>query len=165
LGECVIRSARPDDVADLRRAVVELQEYERGLHTSRLPGEQIADAYLAWLQQQAAKTGAVLVAELAGKFAGFAAGWIVEDDSIAETPDSNCAGYISDICVMPAYRGQRIAGELLSAIERHLAGAGITRVRIASLAANTSAQAAYQQAGYEPYEIVYEKRLGSGPTP
>jgi hypothetical protein len=46
-----------------------------------------------------------------------------------------------------------------------LAGAGITRVHIASLAANTSAQAAYQRAGYEPYEIVYKKGLGSGLTP
>ena len=41
----------------------------------------------------------------------------------------------------------------------------ITRMRIASLAGNASAQTAYQRAGYEPYEIVFEKRIGSGPTP
>jgi hypothetical protein len=54
----------------------------------------------------------VLVAEVAGKFAGFAAGWIVEEENLAETADSNRAGYVSDICVMPAYRGHRVAGEL-----------------------------------------------------
>jgi len=43
-----IRDARPTDQAQLRRAVVEIQEYERKLHNTRLPGEQIADAYLAW---------------------------------------------------------------------------------------------------------------------
>jgi ribosomal protein S18 acetylase RimI-like enzyme/catechol 2,3-dioxygenase-like lactoylglutathione lyase family enzyme len=162
--DLVVRSARPSDLPDLRQAVVELQEYERRLHTTRLPGEQIADAYLPWLQQQAATTGDVLVAEVAGRFAGFAAGWIVEEENLAETADSNRAGYVSDICVMPAYRGQRIAGELLSAIERQLASRNITRMRVASRAANASARAAYQRAGYELYEIVFEKRIGSGPT-
>ena len=165
MNELVIRLARPADLSDLRRAVVELQEYERRLHATRLPGEQIADAYVAWVQRRAEKSGAVLVAEIGGAFAGFAAGWIVEDDNIAETADSNRLGYVSDICVMPAYRGQRVAVELLSAIEGHLARTGITRVRLASLAANASAQAAYQRAGYEPYEIVYEKRIGKQHRP
>ena len=165
LNEVTIRSASPTDLVDLRQAVVELQEYERDLHATRLPGEQIADAYLAWLMQRAQKGGAILVAEVGGTFTGFVAGWVVEDDNIAETKDSNRTGYVSDVCVMPAYRGRRIAGELLSAIERHLAGPGITRVRIVSLAANASAQMAYQRAGYEPYEIVYEKRLQNGRTP
>jgi ribosomal protein S18 acetylase RimI-like enzyme len=160
LDELVIRPAKPGDLPDLRRAVVELQDYERRLHATRQPGEQIADAYMAWMQQQAAKNGAVVVAEIGGAFAGFAAGWIVEDDNIAETADSNRTGYVSDICVMPAYRGQRIAVELLSAIERHLARTGIMHVRLASLAVNASAQVAYRRAGYEPYEIVYEKRIG-----
>jgi ribosomal protein S18 acetylase RimI-like enzyme len=145
--QLVIRPARPADLPDLRRAVVELQEYERRLHATRLPGEQIADAYLTWVQRRAEKSGAVFVAEIGRAFAGFAAGWIVEDNNIAETADSNRAGYVSDICVMPAYRGQRIAVELLSAIERHLARTGITRMRLASLAASASAQAAYQRAG------------------
>ncbi|HJU20735.1 MAG TPA: GNAT family N-acetyltransferase [Stellaceae bacterium] len=160
LDELVIRPAKPADLPDLRRAVVELQDYERRLDATRLPGEQIADAYLAWMQQQAAQHGAVIVAEMGRAFAGFAAGWIIEGDTIAETADSNRTGYVSDVCVLPAYRGQRIAAELLSAIERHLARTGITRVRLASLAANASAQAAYQRAGYERYEIVYEKRIG-----
>jgi hypothetical protein len=42
-----IRDAGPMDRAELRRAVVELQEHERKLHDTRLPGEQTADAYLA----------------------------------------------------------------------------------------------------------------------
>ena len=160
LHDLVTRPARPSDLPDLRQAVVELQEYERRLHPTRLPGVLIADAYLARLQRQAEKGGAVLVAEVGGTFAGFVAGWIVEDDNFAETADSNRAGYVSDVCVMPPYRGQRIAVVLLSAIERHLAGAGITRVRLASLAANGSAQAAYRRAGFEPYETVFEKRVG-----
>jgi hypothetical protein len=70
----IVRPAMPSDAPDLRRAVIEMQEYERRLHASRLPGEEIADAYLAWLVRQAERNGAVLVAEADGSFAGFATG-------------------------------------------------------------------------------------------
>ena len=157
----VIRPATAVDLPDLRRAVVELQEYERRLHATRLPGEQIADAYLAWLQRQAAeKSGAMLVAECDGSFAGFAVGWITEHDHIAETTDANRFAYLNDLCVMPAYRGQRIAHQLLRAIERHLGRAGVTRLRLSTLAANASARRSYESAGFTPYEIIYEKLVG-----
>jgi len=71
-----IRPATAADRPDLRRAIVALQEHERRLHASRLPGEAIADAYLAWIEAQTAKGGAMLLAETAGAFAGFVAGWI-----------------------------------------------------------------------------------------
>jgi len=55
----------PADLPNLRLAMVELQEHERRLDaTTRLPGEQIADAYLARLRQEVAeKRGAILIAE------------------------------------------------------------------------------------------------------
>jgi ribosomal protein S18 acetylase RimI-like enzyme len=101
----------PADLPDLRLAMVELQEHERRLDaTTRLPGEQIADAYLARLRHEVAeKRGAILIAERDGVFAGFAVGWVIERDHIPESADSNRFGYLSDICVMPAYRRQRIA--------------------------------------------------------
>jgi ribosomal protein S18 acetylase RimI-like enzyme len=155
-----IRPATPADLPNLRRAVVELQDFEARLHPTRLPGEQIADAYVTWLCRQAAgKNGVILVGEAAGVFAGFAAGWIAEDHNITETADSNRFGYVSDICVMPKWRGGSIAAELLAAIERQLAQAGVSRLRLASLAVNRAAQAAYRRAGFEPYEIVFEKRV------
>jgi ribosomal protein S18 acetylase RimI-like enzyme len=61
---------------------------------------------------------------------------------------------------MPAFRGRRIAIHLLNEIERHLAGFGVARIRINSLAENKSARASYERAGFAPYEIVYEKTLG-----
>jgi ribosomal protein S18 acetylase RimI-like enzyme len=115
----VIRPATPADLPDLRRGVVELQEHERRLHATRLPGEQIADVYIAWLQEQAEnKSGVMMVAEIGGSFAGFAVGWIAQHHNIPETADANRFGYLSDICVMPSHRGQRIAHQLLAAIEQ-----------------------------------------------
>jgi ribosomal protein S18 acetylase RimI-like enzyme len=160
MSEVVIRPATPADLSDLRRAIVELQEYERRLHPTRLPGEQIADQYLAWLQLQAAeKSGATFVAEIDGAFAGFAVGWIAQHHNIPETAEANRFGFLSDICVMPAYRGQRIAHRLLMAMERHLGRAGIKRLLLSALAANASARASYESAGFTPYEIVYEKPI------
>ncbi|MGH6868721.1 MAG: GNAT family N-acetyltransferase [Methylocella sp.] len=96
--------------------MIELQDHERRLHSTRLPGEQIADAYLARMQQRAGEAGTVLVAEIDGAFIGFAAGWIEHEDSVAETADSNRFGYISDVYVLPAYRVRRIAPRLLDAL-------------------------------------------------
>src|SRR4051812_14077147 len=84
----ITRPAVPTDHPQLCQAIIELQEYERLRHATRLPGEQIADAYLAWLQRQAATQGAILVAERGGTFIGFVAGWIEQADNIGETPDS-----------------------------------------------------------------------------
>ena len=157
----IIRQARASDSADLRRAFIELQEVERALHDSRLPGEAAVDAYLEWLAKQVReKGGAIFVAEEDGGFRGFIAGWIVEDDDLAETPDSNRFGLISDLCVLEAARGRGIAQQLLAAAERQLAQPGVTRLRIGALAANAAARAAYLKYGFSHYEIVLEKRVG-----
>jgi len=159
MSDVIIRSAMPADLPDLRLAMVELQEHERQLDaTTRLPGEQIADAYLGRLRQEVAENrGAIFIAERDGVFAGFAVGWIIERDHIPENVDSNRFGYLSDICVMPAYRRQRIAQRLLAALEQHFASTGITRFRLFTLAANAAARATYESAGFAAYEILYEK--------
>jgi GNAT superfamily N-acetyltransferase len=155
----IIRTATSSDRARLRQAIVELQNYERTQHATRLPGDEVADLYLDWMLRRAETQGAVLVAETNCTFVGFVAGWIEESENIGETPDSRRVGYISDICVMPSFRGCRIAAQLLKGIERRLAALGITRLRINSLEANRSARASYESAGFTPYEVVYEKTI------
>jgi ribosomal protein S18 acetylase RimI-like enzyme len=104
-GPLIIRPATPADRPQLRAAIVELQDYERLRHATRVPGEQVADAYLDWMLRQVETDGAVLVGERGGSFVGFAAGWIEQTNNIGETEDSNRFGLISDVCVMPAFRG------------------------------------------------------------
>ena len=99
-GRLAIRPATLDDRSHLRSAIVELHEHERGLHSSRLPGEETADAYLDWMLAEVERSGAVLIAEAGSVFIGFAAGWIVEDNVIEETPDSNRFGLVSYIWVL-----------------------------------------------------------------
>jgi ribosomal protein S18 acetylase RimI-like enzyme len=76
---------------------------------------------------------------------------------IEETPDSNRFGYVSDVCVLSAFRGRRIAAHFLEALEARLSLRGVKRIRLSALAANKAARASYERAGYAPYEIVYEK--------
>jgi ribosomal protein S18 acetylase RimI-like enzyme len=102
-----------------------------------------------------------LVAELAGNFVGFLSGWVQQKNAIAETADSNRFGYVSDVWVMPVFRGRRIATQLLQAIEAYLAGFGITRLRIASLAMNASARRCYERAGFSAYEVVHVKVIST----
>jgi hypothetical protein len=94
-------------------------------------------------------------------FIGFAAGWIVEYTVIQETPDSNRFGLVSDICVLAAYRGRPIATRLLDALSERLCRAGVRRIRLSVLAANRIARAAYEHAGFTPYEVVYQKTVGA----
>jgi GNAT superfamily N-acetyltransferase len=157
----IVRPATPADRPALRRAIVELQEYERRLHATRSEGMRIADRYLDWMQCRSASSGVILVAESDGVFAGFVAGWVEEAANVAETADSNRFGLVSDICVMPGFRGHRIATRLLGEIEQHLRRAGVARLRIAALAANVSARQSYAHAGFVPYEIVHEKLIGA----
>jgi ribosomal protein S18 acetylase RimI-like enzyme len=114
---------------------------------------------LDWIQKRAAERGAVLIAEIDGAFAGFVAGWVEEESQICETPEYNRFGYVSDICVLPACRGRRIASWLLDAVERRLCAEGVTRVRLFTLAANRAARVSYERSGYAAYEVVYEKSL------
>jgi ribosomal protein S18 acetylase RimI-like enzyme len=156
-----IRDASSSDRPHLRAAIIELHEHERSLHDSRLPGEEAADAYLEWMLGEAAERGgAVLLAEVEGAMAGFAAGWIVEEDILEETPDSNRFGYVSDVCVLQSFRGRHIAAKLIEALEQLLCESGVMRIRLSTLAANAPARSAYERAGYTPYEIVYEKVIG-----
>jgi ribosomal protein S18 acetylase RimI-like enzyme len=159
-----IRRAGPADRAALRDAIIELQEYERRLSDTRRPGEEIADAYLARMESRAAQGCSILIAEAGGAFVGFVTCQLREVDYIAETPNSNRFGYISDICVLPAWRGQRIARLLLEAAEQYLAPHGITRLRINVLANNTPACRSYENAGFGAYEVLYEKAVRFTPA-
>jgi ribosomal protein S18 acetylase RimI-like enzyme len=160
MADFVIRPYRETDRAAVIAAEIDLQEYERTLHDTRVPGAPVMDAYFDRLQQEvAAQSGTILIAEDGGRFLGLVACVVVEDDAVQETADSNVHGYVTDIYVVPDRRGSGLAQALLRAAEDHLAPTGVSRVRINVLAANARARRAYEKYGFEPYEVMYEKRL------
>jgi len=155
-----IRFAVDADDDRLVEAIIDQQEYERKLHDTRLPGAQIGRPYLAYLKTKVASSnGGLLIVELNGAFAGYAACWIEHDNNVAETDDSNHYGYIADTYIVPDLRGRGLAASLLDAAERLIRQRNVSRMRIASLASNYSALRAYAKSGFSQYETVMEKRL------
>lgn len=158
--DIALRPYRESDRESLLAATIDFQNYELALHDSRLaPTRAMAERYLADLLATCAEAqGLVLVAEIEGNFAGYGACYRVEQFVVQETEDSCIYGYIADVFVVPERRGSGVAQELIAAMIAHLAGLGLARIRLNVLANNASARRAYEKAGFQPYEIVYEKK-------
>lgn len=160
----VIRPFAPADSDWVLQCEADLQEHERALHDTRLPGLPHSRDYLAMLWDVLAKNqGIMLIAENAGsERIGLVAGHIVDEPWPMETKDSTRYGYVSDIFIVPEARGSGLAKALLEAIAAHLhrADPTLTRLRINALAVNLIACRAYEKAGFTPYEVTYERRLG-----
>lgn len=156
---------RPFEEADREAAIAALlglQDHEWALHDTRAPvGPEAAERHFEGLLRLLAENrGILLVAEAAtGGLVGLVSCLVVREESVLETEDSNVHGYVESIYVAPQARGSGLGQALLAAAERHLAKTGVRRMRINALAANAPARRAYERYGFEPYEIMHEKRL------
>jgi len=162
----VIRPHTPADHDWVLQCEVELQEHERAIHDTRLPGLPHTRDYLAMLWRDLAEgQGIMLIAEDAqGERLGLVAGHIVDSPWPMETRDSTRYGYVSDIFIKPEVRGSGLAQTLLDAIAAHLHAADptLTRLRVSVLAVNRIACRAYERAGFTPYEVMYERLIRPG---
>lgn len=150
----------PEDRPFVLSAIAALNDHERALHDTRLPGNEIDEAYFAKIHGKIATDhGSIVVAFNGEQPVGYMACRIETDDAVAETADSNLFGYVSDVFVSADMRGRGIAAILLAEAERRLRPHGVTRLRLGSLANNDQAIRAYRKAGFNDYEVVLEKRL------
>jgi GNAT superfamily N-acetyltransferase len=155
-----IRPAAAADRPWLIEAMAGISDHERALHDSRRPGSECAEAYLAQVEAAIAEHGGgILIATRGEMRLGCIAFHVAHDNNAAETPDSNVFGYVSDVFVTESERGRGLAARLLAEAERHFRAAGLRRMRLGSLAANTGAVRAYRKFGFDDYEVVLEKRL------
>ncbi len=158
-----IRPYRPADRDWVVQALIDLQEHERALHDSRLPGEPVmAGAYLEVLLQRIAEGhGALLIAARHGVPVGLIGGYVVDAPWPVETADSTLYGYISEVFIRPEHRGGGLAGLLFEAMAGHFRALPLplSRLRVNVLAANRLACRAYEKAGFRPYEVMYERSL------
>jgi ribosomal protein S18 acetylase RimI-like enzyme len=155
-----LRDFTPEDRPFLLSAIAALNDHERALHDTRLPGAEIAEVYFNKIHGKIATAhGCIVVAFDGDRRVGYMACRIEDDDAPAETADSNVFGYISDVFVVSEMRGQNIAAILVAEAERRVRPHGVTRLRLGSLANNAQAIRAYRKAGFGDYEVVLEKRL------
>ncbi len=151
-----IRPAEPSDEDALIAFLRELQDAERAMHPSRLPGREVDRFYYDRLRERGAD---ILIAEHDGRPVGLVAGWLDVDDDPMQTLEWRRHGYVSDLFVVSPWRGKGIAQRLLQAIGDLLRDRGARRLRIGTLCANEPALAAYRRFGFEPFEITFDKPL------
>ena len=105
------------------------------------------------------KNGRVLVAEgNEGRLLGWGVAFVVEGE-IFIVPEERTFGYISELFVIEAMRGQGVGRALIQACEAWARSLGLRVLRIGVLAGNERAAAIYQRAGFAPYAMNLRKYL------
>jgi ribosomal protein S18 acetylase RimI-like enzyme len=156
----VIRDYDPArDRAALRECFAALQDFERGIEGALPAGAAVADAYVDFmLRQCAAWDGWVLVAEEDGRVVGFVCTWArVPPDDPAMDPRPYA--HVSDLVVLPAWRGRGIGRALLARAEAGARGRGAHRLRIGVLAGNERARRLYASLGFREAYVFLAKPL------
>ena len=154
-----IRPYTDVDVLAVERCLVALQEFEAAFEPNRADPLQVAPAYREFLLTQCLESaGRIFVAELTGDIVGFVC-VLARADSGSLIEKSREHAYVTDLVVLPAYRGIGIGRELIRAAEEYAASLGSGELKIDVLAANHKALKFYRDMGYEVVELRVVKNL------
>jgi ribosomal protein S18 acetylase RimI-like enzyme len=155
-----IEAYQPSDFAALVAFVEAIQEHERELVPELKPGPEVGKRYAEMLTRVVAeRDGCIIVARADAEAVGFACAWVDKDDDPLVRDNARIHAYVSDIFVDQNWRRQGMASLLMDEIEAKMRSRGCSRIRICSKAANQLAVACYTARGYQPYEIIFAKRL------
>jgi len=156
----MIRDYEPARHRDqLRSCVVELQEFERGLEPALPHGEEMADAYLAFLLERCSRaSGRIFVAEVDHTVVGFV-GVLAKIPPEEPDEDPTPYAYISDLVVLPTYRRRGIGRALLERAEAFARSSGASVLRVGVLAKNQVAGNLYRGMGFTDYQVQLIKRV------
>jgi ribosomal protein S18 acetylase RimI-like enzyme len=107
--------------------------------------------YAQWLPERAADPRSVfLIAEEAGRAVGFLVGTV---DSSIRIFRAREFGFIHDVFVEPAHRGQGAGRSLVEAALRRFAAMGVRQVRLETAAANEAARRLFESLGFRRASI------------
>ena len=157
--QAIIRLYRPEDASAVEHCFIELQAFERCLEPNRVNGHSIAARYLRQLLDRCEETaGATFVAEDDGSVVGFVAVFVrMDSESLIEATTDYA--YISDLVVLPEYRGRGIGRALLQRAEAHAQEQGAAVLKVDVLVANTGALDLYRTVGFQDHELRLSKQL------
>jgi ribosomal protein S18 acetylase RimI-like enzyme len=94
--------------------------------------------------------GVLLIAEKSGCVIGFLA-MSIESGAPFIRPELRRHGFVMELVVHEAHRGEGVGTSLLEEAERRVRDAGCRSMLIGVLEANQGAQIAYRKAGFAPY--------------
>jgi len=122
----------------------------------RLVDQQLADYFPGG---RVGEGHEILVAELDGERVG-----TVWPGPYPRRPPSPTTAWLYDIELDERFRGQGLGRELLDALERRLAGRGVTELSLNVFGGNDRARRLYVGAGYREVAVTMTKSLGDGPA-
>jgi ribosomal protein S18 acetylase RimI-like enzyme len=157
-----IRIAETQDRPDLIKLMELLQDVESEFHPNRLSGAQIGNGHLAYLEEIVKKQdGQIYVAQSNESIIGFVVCFVEELDEgdLHIIEGERKYGYVSDLYVLARARERGVGAALMKAAENWFMSLKLEVVRVGLLCSNEKAAKFYGKAGYQPYEIVYEKHL------
>jgi len=143
----------------ISNCLVELQDVERKLNPRMPSGADIVDDYIPDMLNRCVECeGKILVAEIDDDVVGYAT--IMTRVTSEEVEDRGIEyGLVSDLVVMPKYRGQGHGRQLLEAAESYARNCGVKWLRVGVLAGNHSAQELYASMGFASIYVELEKEL------
>jgi len=154
----VIREYLLEDAQQVEACFVELQDFLHRLEPIILAGKA-AGRYFDFMVARCAETsGKVFVAEVGRQIVGFVCVWAkVPSEELDEEPVEYA--FISDLVVLPAYRGQGLGHALLQRAEEHARSQGATSLELQVLAKNENALQLYDRYGFRAYHLLLKKNL------
>jgi len=156
----IIREYRPEDARHVEECFVELQDFLHGLEPQVREGKAAKQYFDAMFARCADTQGKIFVAEVAQRVVGFICLWArVQSEELDEEPSEYA--FISDLVVLPAYRGRGLGRALLEKAEEHARRHGATTLRLEVLVKNEVAITLYQKSGFAAYQALLVKRLQS----
>ncbi len=154
----MIREYQPQDQQQVEACFVELQDFLHRLEPNVLEGKA-AGKYFDFMFARCVETsGKVFVAEVDTQVVGFVCVWgKVPSEGLDEEPSEYA--FISDLVVLPAYRGRSVGHALLQQAEEYARLQGATTLQLTVLANNTRARKLYNRQGFGDYHVLQVKRL------
>lgn len=147
------------DKPALLRFILGSNAYEAQFESDRRLDKACPEEFLPVLLDRAkTRQGHVFVAEEAGEPIGWAVCYVNEHD-VYVLAEERPYGYVSELFVDEAARGQHVGRKLLNACEDYFRTLNVRTVLIGALSANTRAVSAYKAAGYADYDVNLRKVL------
>ena len=154
-----IRAVRlPDDEPAIFSFIWGLQHFENAFEPNRRLDPGFAAEHWADVQTQVAARGALFVAEDNGK----PVGWVFVVEEVGDLfvrEDERRYGFVAELFVEDAARGQGHGRALIAACEDWTRARGMAVLIIGVLSGNGKAAAVYQRDGFAPYNLFMRKYL------
>jgi GNAT superfamily N-acetyltransferase len=156
-----IRPTRDDDRAALIEMFQALNVWEEPFVGNRRLDRAGGEASLAYAESKVAENGGhKLVAEIDGTVVGHLfMNWARHGACVRD--EVKDYGYVAELFVREAWRGQGVGRALLLEAERLTRARGFGHMLLGVLAGNTVAERAYARFGFTPYATDLVKKIGT----